>query len=320
MRLIAILALLISAPALAGTGKGASYVFVPSSITPDDAVTAEAKLIDHKVRQGDRFFLMARDFGGVKPLSDFLRKAPAEDIQRRLDGYGMKYVDLSREHAVSRPDAASETSSALASPSPSATAADSTLFDCVRYLDQRWRNMIIKVDASQTITIDGQGRPGYAEWKGGPGIPVQQYGRTSCQTTVGSWGEATDDGGHLVGVQLGGAPWRFNLTPQNSTLNRGAWRDWVENLAVYCRQYNTTLLMVTPEYLTDASVRPQAYLVNIVFQAVDSAGELGEWPTDESGNRPPPDRVPNRPLTDFEKTTFKRLYEFLHAGCPLKIN
>lgn len=44
------------------------------------------------------------------------------------------------------------------------------------------------------------------------------------QTAVGKTGLPGDDGGHLIGARFDGHGENINLVPQNSNLNRSAWK------------------------------------------------------------------------------------------------
>ena len=49
-------------------------------------------------------------------------------------------------------------------------------------------------------------------------------GRTVEQTRGGKLGLKTDEGGHLIGQRFTGPTDGFNLIPQDTNLNRGAWK------------------------------------------------------------------------------------------------
>lgn len=285
----------------------APLLLQPTPLKPDDAVSIGANLIDQKVRQGDRLFVSARDFGGTAELAKFLRTASKDEIRNRLSAYGIKYVDLSP-----RPTKSQATQTADTTDDP-----PTRFTECEMFLPFYLYNAIYLKDGTQTLSVDNVGRPGWVQWVGAPSIPLVPSTRTSCQTTVGKWGVVGDDGGHLVPFQLGGVPWRVNLTPQNSTLNRGDWRNKIEDIPVVCRQYNKTVYQVTPQYPSDATVRPDYYFVYIEFEPMEGDGF---WPYDENGHRLAPDRVPNRVLTDFEKGTVNQTHDIYTTVCKIKVN
>jgi hypothetical protein len=138
---------------------------------------------------------LERDFGGPEGLRAFFESHTVEEIQRRLEPYGVGY---STAELIS---------------------------DCSRYFPTGDRNVWHSLNGEYYF-IDGSGRPhrAYADLP-----PIATEARSdSCQASVGQWGDAENpsndyDGGHLIGSQLGGWGKRANLVPQDSNFNRGNW-------------------------------------------------------------------------------------------------
>jgi hypothetical protein len=107
---------------------------------------------------------------------------------------------------------------------------------------------------TQTVYIDPLGRPAYAQWMATPHAVLTPSPRTACQTLVGKWGLADDDGGHLIPAALSGWAYRANMVPENLNFNRGAWRT-VESVPAFCQKLMITQYNVRPMYATKG-VRP----------------------------------------------------------------
>jgi hypothetical protein len=63
--------------------------------------------------------------------------------------------------------------------------------------------------------------------------PYPAVVKKKCQVKVGGWGYDGDEGGHLIGGNIGGYGGRANLAPQNPTLNHGQWNR-VANTVSFC--------------------------------------------------------------------------------------
>lgn len=178
-----------------------------SAVQIVDPGVSEAKIIDSKVRQGDRLFVMARDMGGLERVDELLRSSDTEKIRTTLAAYGIGYSRL--------PDA--EEVNARQEIDQSATAVDPLPTDlpttgCPQFYTPPYR-MRIFGSGTETFYIDASGRPGYATYVGNPLVPVVPTSRLPCGTKVGTWGVPGDDGGHLIPNALGGSQLRVNFTP-----------------------------------------------------------------------------------------------------------
>jgi hypothetical protein len=94
--------------------------------------------------------------------------------------------------------------------------------------------------------------------------------RSTHQTEVGKEGLEGDEGGHLIGTRFDGPPDGFNLVPQNSNLNRAAWKSMEDQWAKALDGGQKVTIAATPVYLDDVS-RP------IGFDTVYSIDD--EWTT-----------------------------------------
>lgn len=139
-----------------------------------------------------------------------------------------------------------------------------TITGCEKYFPKpdRMRTHILG-NSDEEITIDQYGRPTdfFVKFSGlKPPIPTIRD--KPCQTKVGKWGIKNDDGGHMIGVQLGGYARRANIVPQNLNLNRGMWAQMQDQVYTCAANGYKTNHQVTPYYKDkDEGVRPLEFRV-----------------------------------------------------------
>jgi hypothetical protein len=148
---------------------------------------------------------LEEEFGGAAGLMEFMNTAPDSTIENALESHDIGF------------------------------ARQALLTDCNETFPSSDRNTWHAFDG-EFYFIESNGRPNRA-YKYVPPI-VEAPRITSCQTTVGQWGDQEDesndyDGGHLIGSQLGGYGGRVNLVPQDLNFNRGNWAQ-IENKAADC--------------------------------------------------------------------------------------
>jgi hypothetical protein len=179
--------------------------------------------------------------------------------------YGMEYV----EHAVSYDD--------------------KNIADCPQYFPASDRNTWHNFDGEYYF-IDGSGRPKQA-YKYLPPIAAAPRS-SSCQTSIGQWGDAENpsndyDGGHLIGSQLGGWGKRANIVPQDANFNRGNWVQ-LENAAADCGALGSgrILYQVNLGYSNSSALVPSSFglflqdrvqgdSISLSFSNVDYGGSSG---------------------------------------------
>jgi DNA/RNA non-specific endonuclease len=119
-------------------------------------------------------------------------------------------------------------------------------------------------DTGYDYRTDAQGRPKTAE-----AIPLRSgsAGRLPCQTTVGKWGGADYDGGHLIADSFGGVSQRYNLVPMPSILNQsGGLYFKFEAAARGCLKTPNTVVddyRIQVAYPDQISVVPNSYLMQM---------------------------------------------------------
>jgi DNA/RNA non-specific endonuclease len=199
------------------------------------------------------------DFGGPAGLMEFFAAAPESMIEDVLESHRIGFV----RHAL--------------------------VSDCVKTFPASDRNTWHAFDG-EFYFIEANGRPNRA-YKYLP--PVVEAGRiTSCQTSVGQWGDqevpSNDyDGGHMIGSQLGGWGGRANLVPQDANFNRGNWVQ-IENKAADCgalpaeqlfyyvrADYGSTTALVPATMQLTLENRDSSESVSFSFTNVDGGGPNG---------------------------------------------
>ncbi len=227
-------------------------------ITQDAGQRVRATYLAGGSTANQRFFA---SIGGAASFDAFLAKNDAATIQAALAVFGMKYSS----DAVVAP--AADNIGVLAST------------DCVRNFSAADSGMWHTVDGG-TYYVDSVGRPSIARRT----IPPIKTGvRTTCQTTVGKYENATGyDGGHMIATQIGGYGTRINIVPQNLNFNRGNWAQ-IENKLAGCGSASTTSLEVTVAYPTTVVVTPNLFTYSITngtnitktFTNTDGGGTSG---------------------------------------------
>jgi len=148
------------------------------------------------------------------------------------------------------------------------------LTDCSRTFPAADRNTWHAFDG-EFYFIEANGRPNRA-YKYLP--PVAEASRiTSCQTSVGQWGDAENmnndyDGGHMIGSQLGGYGGRINLVPQDLNFNRGNWAQ-IENKAADCGSLPNQRIFyyVRADYADTTSLVPATMNLTLENRETDEA-------------------------------------------------
>lgn len=84
--------------------------------------------------------------------------------------------------------------------------------------------------------------------------------RTPLQTEIGHMGLETDEGGHILATRFDGPTDAFNLVPQDSNLNRGAWKAMENSWADGLSNGQDVKVMVEPVY-GDDTIRPESFEV-----------------------------------------------------------
>jgi hypothetical protein len=109
--------------------------------------------------------------------------------------------------------------------------------------------------------IDSIGRPLQSDI-GLIGRPIPAPRQDRCQNKVGTWGQPSDEGGHMVGRALGGYGGRANLVPQDRVLNRGLWKN-MEYEVGRCASagYITTYTVLNRYPYFSSTVRPSKFFV-----------------------------------------------------------
>lgn len=161
--------------------------------------------------------------------------------------------------------------------------------DCPKNFPTSDRNKWHSV-GGENYYIDSNGRPSraYAYLP-----PVAAEARnTTCQTSVGQWGDAETpsndyDGGHLIGSQLGGYGKRANLVPQDANFNRGNWAV-LENKMADCAglpngrfeyyisvSYSSSTKLVPSSFGMAITNRSSGSSVSLSFSNTDGGGSSG---------------------------------------------
>ena len=113
---------------------------------------------------------------------------------------------------------------------------------------------------------------------------------TSCQSSVGQWGDAETpsndyDGGHLIGSQLGGWGKRANLVPQDANFNRGNWAV-LENKMADCAGLPNGRFRyyISVGYSNGTKVVPSSFGMQLTNQSSGSSISLSFSNTDGGGS------------------------------------
>lgn len=207
---------------------------------------------------------LENDFGGPDGLRQFFDESAPEVIQQTLARYGIGYV----VHPPQTPDS-------------------QLISDCVKNFPSSDRNIWHNFNG-EFYYIDGSGRPNraYADLP-----PITAAPRiSSCQTSIGQWGDAENpsddyDGGHLIGSQLGGWGGRANIVPQDANFNRGNWAQ-LENAMARCGSLPAGRLRysVTVSYPNSSTLIPSSFGLVITNRSTSSSTSLSFSNTDGGGS------------------------------------
>lgn len=227
----------------------------------------------------DSITQLEKDYGGPDGLRKFFDKSSPEQIQQALAPYGIGYVVHPYQAA------AAETADTAAS--PSGLAQPQLISDCVKYFPSADRNIWHNFNG-EFYFIDTSGRPSraYADLP-----PIAAQARiTSCQTSIGQWGDAEDpsndyDGGHLIGSQLGGWGGRANIVPQDANFNRGNWAQ-LENAMAGCGSLPAGRMRysITVGYANSKALVPATFGMQITNQVTSSSVAMSFTNVDGGGS------------------------------------
>lgn len=116
---------------------------------------------------------------------------------------------------------------------------------------------------------DGEGRTISVDGK----VKINTEGRKPILDSMSKVGQGsqlpTDDRGHIVGDQLGGSNGLENLVPQDSTLNRGAYKALENELAAAAKAGKDVRYSIELLY-PDGSRRPSSYIYNYFIDGIKS--------------------------------------------------
>lgn len=159
--------------------------------------------------------------------------------------------------------------------------------DCPQYFPSTDRNKWHTV-TGEHYYIDGSGRPSRA-YTYLPPVAAEARS-TTCQTSVGQWGDAETpsndyDGGHLIGSQLGGYGRRANLVPQDANFNRGNWAV-LENKMADCAGLPNGRFeyYISVGYSNSTKLVPSSFGMEITNQSSGSSVSLSFSNTDGGGS------------------------------------
>lgn len=215
----------------------------------------------------DNVTQLENDYGGSDGLRQFFDESSVEMIQLGLAGYGIGYV-------VHPPRSADD---------------QQLISDCARNFPSSDRNTWHNFNGEHYF-IDGSGRPSRAYADLPPIVAAARI--SSCQTSIGQWGDAENpsndyDGGHLIGSQLGGWGGRANIVPQDANFNRGNWVQ-LENAMARCGRlpagrmrysvsvgYPNSSALVPSSFGMVITNRSTSSSVTLSFSNVDGGGSNG---------------------------------------------
>lgn len=190
---------------------------------------------------------LERDLGGPEGVIDMFQTHDAAEVAALLDEYDIGFV----EQAV--------------------------ITDCAQYFPAADRSTWFKV-TGEYYYVDAQGRPSRA-YTDLPPIATEAR-MTTCQTSVGQWGDAEDpandyDGGHLIGSQLGGYGGRANVVPQQANFNRGNWVA-LENKMAGCGSLASKRLhyYISVGYANTTKLVPSTFAMEITNNASGASVSL----------------------------------------------
>ena len=159
-----------------------------------------------------------------------------------------------------------------------------------------------------SVGVYGYPGPSSVSWQV-PVVPARIY--EDCQARVGKMGGRNDDdGGHLIGAQLGGWGKRANLVPQNYNLNRGMWRQMQNEVANCTINGYTAYHNAWPIY--DTSKPEDARPTH--FQAVTQVQSIvPPWDTYDAITTP----IPNKFVDEETRAELNKIVTGLKKFCKI---
>ena len=120
-------------------------------------------------------------------------------------------------------------------------------------------NHTYKVDNDKVYTTDDIGRVKEID----ANLTLNTKDRNTYQQckTGKCGGKTDDDGGHLIASIFNGPGEKLNLIPQNSNLNRGAWKNMEKEWAKALKEGKEVKVNIKPVY-TGNSSRPDSFKVS----------------------------------------------------------
>jgi DNA/RNA non-specific endonuclease len=219
----------------------------------DDADSADA---------ADGVTQLENDYGGADGLRVFFDESSVEEIQQALADYGIGYVV--------HPDQEQQ-----------------LISDCPKNFPSSDRNIWHNFNG-EFYFIDTSGRPSRAYADLPPIVAAPRI--SSCQTSIGQWGDAENpsndyDGGHLIGSQLGGWGGRANIVPQDANFNRGNWAQ-LENAMARCasRPARSLRYSITVGYPNTSALVPTTFGMVITNSSTSSSVTLSFTNVDGGGS------------------------------------
>lgn len=179
-----------------------------------------------------------KEMGGLKGLFEFVNSEDAATVEQKAKAYGLNYIDWRSPKNMS------------------ALAADGCPGPVFGYAE---RGTMQTMPDNTIVWIDNVGRPYRAAKTITPITPTTRTWKVDeCSAYVGKLeGRVGFQGGHLVGLQLGGWGLRSNLVPQNTNFNTGNWAQ-IENAAKLCQSLHNN-------YFDFLGRRGSAYYSTIVL-------------------------------------------------------
>lgn len=203
----------------------------------------------------DEFYRMLKDVGGMNAYTELLNLGDDEAISDLHDRYLWSYSDMS----TPIDNGPTFTSRALQN--------DFSVRGCEWHIRTADRGYTIKMNDDNFVVIDNVGRPfrSWVDWDLFDNVSAAARDN-SCTSKVGNWGVSGDQGGHLVGAELGGWGARANVAPQNGNLNTGKWRSKIEAAGKLCenrRLYRAGKYEAYVLYDNNTTVRPSHFVAQI---------------------------------------------------------
>jgi hypothetical protein len=101
-------------------------------------------------------------------------------------------------------------------------------------------------------------------------LRLETGSRTTHQTEVGHLGLPRDEGGHLIGTRFDGPAEGFNIVPQDSNLNRGAWKTMENEWADALQAGKEVKVDIMVRYVDD-TLRPEVFEVRYLIDGSETA-------------------------------------------------